>query len=304
MLVDPHRDTSVKLATGNYYAVSVAPDQRRVAAVRGAEREPDSLNFHGRRGELQLFALNDSAENARLLRKYGGLAVSANSVSGSSLPRPPSGAHLLLVGVEPGGEAGAELYVVDADTGDMRKMVSPGLSFVNPSASDWGMTLPTGWIGEQPAAIATSGTEAVTQISPDSGKLGSRLEYGETRNKRFDLYTFGSGSRQNLTGHAKASFDQFLVPPGAGYAMVVADGALWKVTPGQEPRQLSPANAPRMLGFGVDHPLAIVVPAWRHGHGRDRAAGGHAHVQRDGARRQDHGTGALLGAGPRGGITT
>lgn len=252
MLADPHRGTSVELATGNYYAVSVAPGQRHVAAVRGAEREPTSLNFHGRRGELQLFALNSSMDGARLVRKYGELDVSANSASGSGLSWSPSGARLLLVGAEPNDKTGAKLYVVDAGTGDMRKMASPGLSFVNPSASDWGMTLPIGWIGEQPVAIATSAAKSGAQAPRDPGKPGAHLEYGETQNRRFDFYVFENDSPQNLTGHAKASVDQFLVPPGTGYAMVVADGALWKVAPGHDPKQLSPADAPRILGFGID----------------------------------------------------
>jgi dipeptidyl aminopeptidase/acylaminoacyl peptidase len=50
----------------------------------------------------------------------------------------------------------------------------------------------------------------------------------------------------------KASIDAFLVPPAQSYAMVVADGALWKVTPSQDPKRLSPRDAPRIVGFGVD----------------------------------------------------
>lgn len=252
MLADPRRGTSVKLAAGNYYAVSVAPGQRLVAVVRGAEREPTSLNFHGRRGELQLFALNNSMDGARLVHKYGELDVSANSVSGNSLAWSPSGARLLLVGAEPSDRTEEKLYVVEAVTGEIHQMTSPGLSFVNPSASDWGMTLPTGWIGEQPVAIATSAAKSDAQVLRDPGKAGAHLEYGETQNKRFDLYVFESNSPQKLTGYAKASIDKFLVPPGTGYAMVVADGALWKVAPGQDPTQLSPANVPRILGFGID----------------------------------------------------
>lgn len=252
MLADPRSGTSVKLATGNYYAVSVAPGQRHVAAVRGAEREPTSMNFHSRRGELQLFALNSSMDGVRLMRKYGELDVSANSASGSGLSWSPSGARLLLVGAEPNDKTGTKLYLVDAGTGDIRKMASPGLSFANPSASGRGMTLPTGWIGEQPVAVATSAAKSAAQAPQDPGKPGAHLEYGETQNKRFDLYAFKSDSLQNLTDHAKASVDQFLAPPGTGYAMVVADDVLWKVAPGQDPQQLSPADAPRILGFGID----------------------------------------------------
>lgn len=252
MLADPQRGTSTKLATGNYYAVSVAPDHRHVAAIRGAEREPDSLNFHGRRGELQLFQLRDSAEQASLVHTYDQLDVSTHSASGSSLSWSPSGGRLLVVGAKPNGKGGAKLYVVNASTGDLNEVASPGLSFVNPSASDWGMTLPTGWIGEQPVAIATSKAASVTQASPDSGKPGSHLDYGETQNKRFDLYVFSSDAPLRLTGFAKASVDAFLVPPAQSYAMVVADGALWKVTPSQDPKRLSPPGAPRIVGFGVD----------------------------------------------------
>ena len=252
MLADPHRGTSLKLSTGNYYSVSIAPSQRYIAAVRGAEREPDSLNFHGRRGELQLFTLNRSMNGARLLHKYGELDVSANSAAGNSLAWSPSGTRLLAVAAKSDDKTGAKLYVFDAGTGDTRKIASPGLSFVNPNASDWGMTLPTGWVGEQPAAIATSAAKFGAPVPRDPGKAGAHLEYGETQNKRFDLYVFGSDAPQNLTGYAKASIDAYLVPPGAGYAMVTADGALWKVAPGRDPKRLSPTNAPRIVGFGVD----------------------------------------------------
>ena len=252
MLADPQHGTSVKLATGNYYAVSVAPDHRHVAAVRGAEREPDSLNFHGRRGELQVFQLRDSAEQAFLVHTYTQLDVSTNSASGSSLSWSPSGARFLVVGAKPNDKAGASLYVVNASTGDLSEIASPGLSFVNPSASDWGMTLPTGWIGEHPVAIATSKTASATQAPPEAGKPGAHLEYGETQNKRFDLYIFRNDSPLKLTGFAKASVDEFLVPSAQAYAMVVADGALWRVTPGQDSKRLSLPDAPRIVGFGVD----------------------------------------------------
>jgi len=252
MLADPHRGTSLKLATGNYYAVSVASDHRHVAAVQGAEREPDSLNFHGRRGELQVFQLGDSAEQVSLAHTYNQLDISTNSASGSSLSWSPSGARLLVVGAKPNDKAGAGLYVVNANSGDLSEIASPGLSFVNPSASDWGMTLPTGWIGEQPVAIATSKAASANQAPADSGKPGAHLEYGETQNKRFDLYIFRNDSPLKLTGFANASVDEFLVPPAQTYAMVVADGALWKVTPGQDPIRLSLPDAPRIVGFGVD----------------------------------------------------
>lgn len=252
MLADPHRGTSVKLATGNYYAVSVAPDHRHVAAIRGAEREPNSLNFHGRRGELQMFQLGDSTEQTSFAHTYNQLDASTNSASGSSLSWSPSGARLLIVGTKPNDKVGAGLYVVNANSGDLSEIASPGLSFLNPSASDWGMTLPTGWIGEQPVAIATSKAASATQAPADSGKPRAHLEYGETQNKRFDLYAFGNDAPLKLTGFAKGSVDGFLVPPTQAYAMVVADGALWKVSPGHDPKRLSSPDAPRILDFGVD----------------------------------------------------
>lgn len=252
ILAEPQHGASAKLATGNYYAVSVAPDQRHVAAVRGAEREPDSLNFHGRRGELQVFQLGDSAEQASPAHTYNHLDVSTNSASGSSLSWSPSGTRLLVVGVRPNDKAGAGLYVVNANTGVLSGIASPGLSFVNPSASDWGMTLPTGWIGEQPVAIATSKAASATQAPADSGKPGAHLEYGETQNKRFDLYIFRNHSPLKLTGFAKASVDKFLVPPAQKCAVVIADGALCKVAPDQDPKRLSSPDAPRIVGFGVD----------------------------------------------------
>jgi hypothetical protein len=66
------------------------------------------------------------------------------------------------VGAKPNEKANAGLYVVNVNSGDLSEIASPGLSFVNPSASDWGVTLPTGWIGEQPVAVATSKTACAT----------------------------------------------------------------------------------------------------------------------------------------------
>lgn len=252
VLADPRRGTSTGLAKGSYYAVSVAPGRAHVAAVRGAERQPESLNFHGRRGELQLFAISGSTQGAKLVHAYDQLDISSMVASGSSLAWSPSGADLLVVGSHPGDDANTAPYIVSAATGGIRKLASSGLSFVNPGASDWGMTLPLGWIGDRPAAIATSAAKSADRAMRNPGKIGSHSEYGATQDKRFDLYVFGSSAPRNLTAYAKASVDEFLVPPGTASAVVVADGAVWKVGPDQAPERLSPADAPPIAGFGVD----------------------------------------------------
>lgn len=272
MLADPHRGTSVKLATGNYYAVSVSSDGRHLAAVYGAERLPDSLNFHGRRGELQLFELAASGKGARLLHKYGDLDVSANVAAGSSLSWSPSGRLLLVVGSKAGDPSGTHLYVFDAGNGRVRDFDSPALSFVNPGAGDWGTTLPIGWIGERPVAVVSHAAKSAKQAPRNSGSAGAQLEYGETRNLRFDVYAFGASAPQNLTAFAKASVDQFLVPAGANYAMVIADGALWKTVPGREPMRLSPSTTPTLLGFGIDqrYPAPPTRSAYFHAGAQER----------------------------------
>lgn len=251
-LSDPCHGSSTVLATGNYYAISVAPDGKHFAAVGGAERLPTSLNFHSRRGELQIFSLGADG-HARLLHRYGDIDMSASVASGSSLSWSPSGGRLLAVGVPVAShKLDTYLYVVDVGTGKLRPIDVPGLSFVNPGAGDWGMTLPVGWLGEYPVAVATHAANSAKQAPRNPGMVESQLEYGEVRNLRFDVYAFDGSHPEPLTAFAKDSVEQFLVPQGSGYAMVVADGALWKVAPGEKPTKLSPEGAPAIVGFGVD----------------------------------------------------
>lgn len=251
-LFDPRHGGPTVLATGNYYAISVAPDGKHFAAVCGAERLPTSLNFHSRRGELQIFGLAADG-HARLLDRYGDVDMSASVASGSSLSWSPSGSRLLVVGVPMASrKLDTHLYVVDIGTGKLHTIEAPGLSFVNPGAGDWGMTLPIGWLGDHPIAVATHAANSTRQAARNPGSVESQLEYGEARNLRFDVYAFDGDRPEDLTAFAKASVDQFLVPQDAGHAMVVADGALWKVAPGDKPVKLSPDGTPAIVGFGTD----------------------------------------------------
>jgi dipeptidyl aminopeptidase/acylaminoacyl peptidase len=277
ILADPRRGTSSELATGDYYAVSVSPGRQYVAAIRGAEREPKSLNFHGRRGELQLFAMDNSSNGAALAHKYDQLDVSIMAASGASMAWSPSGARLLVVGSRPGDDTSTAPYVVTAVDGGIHKLASPGLSFVNPSASDWGMTLPVRWIGDQPAAIAASEVKPGGRAEQGKKNAGVQLEYGAAAGKRLDLHVFGEGTSHNLTGYAKASVDDFLVPSGMEYALVVADGAVWKVAPDHSPERLSSADAPSITGFGIDrrYPAPPAQSAYFHA-GRQERVGVYA----------------------------
>jgi dipeptidyl aminopeptidase/acylaminoacyl peptidase len=260
MLADPRSGAVQKLAAGNFYSIAVAPDARHIAVVRGAERLPNSLNIHGRRGELQLFELT-SGGGGRVLHRYGGIDISANAAAGSSLSWAagsslswsPSGSRLLAVGA-PISESPSRtcLYEVDVISGKLRQIADAQLSFVNPSAGDWGTTLQVGWLGERPIAVAAHAVESAEQASRIPEKTETRLEYGETHNLRFDVYAASAGRLQNLTEFSTASVNQFLVPQGADYAMVIADGALWKVVPGKTPMRLSPQHLPAIVDFGTD----------------------------------------------------
>jgi dipeptidyl aminopeptidase/acylaminoacyl peptidase len=240
MLADPPRARAVKIAEGEYAGVFVSPDGRQVAAVRAAEEIADSFYYRGGRGELQIFEL--SADGARLAWVNSDLDVDSRSVSWS-----PDGRRLLVGGKPVGARvSAARLYDFDARNGRRREIAPPGLSFNNPDVGAFGL-LPTGWIGDRPVAIAAR-RDVGAERAPSAG---TRLDYGETQNVRFDLYALDAGGPRNLSEFAKTSVDGFLVPERAQFALVITDTAVWRLAPGRKPHRLSAMDARPIVAFSV-----------------------------------------------------
>lgn len=252
MLADPHNGSIRKLATGDFYAISVSPHDRHIAVVRAAERLSSAINIFDRRGELQIFALKPDDE-APLLYRYADIDIAALMLAGDSLAWSSAGDRLLTVGSPVGqGRLKSNLYVVDAKSGLVNKMETPQeLSFMNPTATAWGMGLPIGWIDGRPVAVAARKSDADAKVPASPPEAGTHMDYGGIHQWRFDVYAFGAGqSAQDLTRFSKASVDKFLVASGGSNLVVVTDGALWKLVPGRKPTRLTPDSS-RILGFGV-----------------------------------------------------
>jgi len=255
MLAAPRRGLSAKIADGDYVAIAVAPDDRYVAAVRLAEKIPEALGLSSRRGELQLFRLD--ADGARVLHRYEDIDVGERG----ALSWSPSGRRLLVT-AKPAkaGRAAAHLYEIDADSGKRKEISAAELSFIDPTAENLGGVLPIGWIGEQPAAVAARRDTAAKEAPRSPGKREARLEYGESESWRFDVYAFAGGRAENLTAFAKTSVNGFLAPGADARAWVVADGAVWKVTPGSKPQRLSALEGRTIVAFGNDRRYPELSP--------------------------------------------
>ncbi|MEJ0028352.1 MAG: prolyl oligopeptidase family serine peptidase [Rhizomicrobium sp.] len=253
MLADPHGGAAQTVARGNFSAIAASSDGRHIAAIGAAEELPDAIAGRGLRSELRIFAID--GKGAHLVRRYPGIDLP----QAGSLAWSPSGGKLIFIGrplrdaqsrpIDYGRDlhGGLRLYETDAAGAPPRPLTD-----ADQSMADWNAkgVLPIGWLGERPiAAVAHSAADAAPSSSP---VLQSHLEYGQARGTRIDVFAFDGRSRENLTSFAKSAVDQFLAPKRGQFAFVVADGALWRVQPGQGPQRISPGGAPPILGFGTE----------------------------------------------------
>lgn len=243
MLGDPKTGAATKIGDGDFASISVSPDGRYIAAVASREALNDALYWTGRRGELQIYSL--SADGAKLLRRIADLDIAPLAHTAWS----PSGKSLLVVGRKPGSKVGdSRLYAVDVASGKRRELSPQGLSFEKPSTEGGYYT--TAWIGE--IAVASAAYHVEGSDIPMTGLSSTTTyEYGHGRNKRADVFFFNAAKPQNLTAFAKASVKDFVVTQDKA-VLVIADGALWKLTPGKPQTRLTAEGAPPMIGFGVD----------------------------------------------------
>lgn len=252
-----------KLADGDFIMVTAAPDGKHVAALRLDESRPTALSWQGRRAELQIYRL--TGDGAKLVRVFEKLDVQFQSLAWNA-----SGNKLLVGGKAPEEEIGqSRLYVVDARTGESRAIALPRDSSLHDPRAGLGLSLlPIKWIGDNPAAVLARKGVA----SADAAKVGSYLEYGETAKVRFDLHVFARGSWENLTAFSKSSVNQFLAPDGKDFALVVADGSLWRVRRGSKAERLSTNTDPKIAAFAVDDRFAPPESAYYHARNEERVA--------------------------------
>lgn len=242
MLANLADGSSTQIAEGDYVSLVASPDGQRLAAIRAAESIPDAFSPFGRRGELQVFRI--TASGARRTQTLTALDVEPSAVVWS-----PSGDRL-LVAAKVSGETERETQLIEIDvaTGKQRNLPLPTAgSLIAAGVVPGSRVLPIGWIGKWPAAVIAS--KAADVIAPPS--VGAHLDYGDAENRRLDVYSFARDGTRNLTAFTQASVDSFLAPAGAAFALIVADGALWRIDTSSAPRRLTPSEGPTVRAFGV-----------------------------------------------------
>jgi dipeptidyl aminopeptidase/acylaminoacyl peptidase len=237
LLANPDDGSAVKLATGDYLALTVSPDGSAIAAIRLDQATPDSFHFEGRRSEVQIFQITPAG--AALRQSFPLLDADEN------MTWSPSG-DALLFAAKPAGRPKGEtrLYVASRKSRALREIGPAGLSFAVPDIDSFGATLPYGWIGGAPAAIAA--TSSSGQQAP-----GGRQGYAEREGLRTDLYTFGGTKARSLTAHTKEGVGEFVTAAGGKAALVVSDGTLWRVDPSGAPAALFGAPEQKVLSFST-----------------------------------------------------
>jgi len=229
-LFEPETGATRKLADGRFREVMPSPDGKRFAVLRSGVADAYALEWDtGRRAILDVFDL-DGAE-PKLMLEESPLDIALGSTNWS-----PDG-HLLIVAGKPGSakREALNLYVIDPAKGITRTIVPPdGWSFHNPDVAQNLPSLPTGWIGGEPAAIVATPGKLVDSVR-------SALNYGEQTGLAFHVVSFGARDTRNLTAFANQSVRSF-VTDTQRRALVVADGALWRLSVSQPPLRLTPQS--------------------------------------------------------------
>lgn len=241
MLTNLANGRAIELGKGDYASVLASPDRQYVAAVRLDEPLADALGYQGRRGELQIFRV--AANGAVLIRRFDKLDVDYQSLAWNAA------SNRLLVGGKYPDEpkARARLYEVDLRTSDMDGwrviQVPKGGIFVDTRDRQGMGLLPIGWIGNHPAAVLGQPTEEAAAGDAES----------DYETLRYDVYVFKDEKAENLTSFSSGSVNHFLAPKNVDFALVVADGALWRVRAESAPVRLSPIGAPPVMAFAPDN---------------------------------------------------
>jgi dipeptidyl aminopeptidase/acylaminoacyl peptidase len=253
---------AVRIADGDFRTVATSPDGRSLAAVRLAEDDSRSLSNFGQRGELQIFSIRDGS--ARLLHTYADLDVQAMGNFGSgfgALAWSPHADRLLVGGkriAEPRErQRPLEILILD---GTVREVTAGDLQFVDPDVFAAGALLPMGWLDQVPLVIAARHERA----APSKQARGLGLDYGERQGLRFDLFLLTAQGPQNLTAFSKTGTRSFIVRYDGASALVIADGALWRVASSGPARRLSSPSVGVVLDFLLDRrwPVPLTTSAY------------------------------------------
>lgn len=227
VLADPRTGAATVVAHGDFnLQILASPDARRFAVVRMAEQIAAPLDrMAGRRGEAQVYELTPSG--ARLLAALPGFDAGRGALAWS-----PDGRRLLVGGRAPGAAA-ASLLVLDPETGRREPLAAPrGASLLSDDTFSALSIFQIGWVGGRPAALAQTAEAAAPSAD-------ARMQYGPERPRAVRLFSFGpDGTANDLTGFAQQSVRYFADGP-AGDALLVANGALWRVGPAHAPRRIT-----------------------------------------------------------------
>ncbi|MFZ5685694.1 MAG: prolyl oligopeptidase family serine peptidase [Pseudomonadota bacterium] len=242
-LADPATGRAELAARGRFHSVTPAPGGAWVAVVREGTLDAGALGVRSARpGVVEVHAV--TAEGLRRVQAahgfdadYAGLAWSPDAARLLATGRPADGARPALLLVQPAG--GAEVL-----------RLPPGLELARNRPGAYSQLLPAGWIGADPTVLAG-------RTGDRAQPAASGAQYAPPAAVR--LYVLRRGRALPLTGFARQSVTAFASVPGA--ALVVADGALWRVAPGRRPQRVSAAGL-EVAGLAPARPAMGLAPAW------------------------------------------
>lgn len=224
-LADPATGTRRLIAVGDFHSPTPSPDGRWLAAVELGPRDPDALfKRAGRTGRLVLFDLSGPAPRpvpvaADIDVDYGALAWDRAS-------------RRLMVGGR-GRDRAAGFWILSPGGTVEPLALPPGVRPGSGLSSAFSTLRPFGWMGDRPAFVGTIPGRTLGRPA-DTAR-----EHGDQGREALGLYVATRGGVRLLTGFTRQSVSRFAVTR-QGEAIVVADGAAWRLAPGSPPRRLGP----------------------------------------------------------------
>ncbi|MEW5687665.1 MAG: prolyl oligopeptidase family serine peptidase [Pseudomonadota bacterium] len=220
VMADPETGVSTVIAQRDVSSLTPSPDGRWLAAIGNGPADAKALSRKsGRNGELLLFrtdgaSLTPVSAPADLDIDYSGLSWSRD------------GSRLLVAGRDPIRDRRG-LYMVTPGEPNASPLPIPADVRLDRGVNGSSATFrPIGWIDDRPAFI---GAEAVGDANAAPIAGDGRAEYGEAQGFRFGLYLSDGAVVRRLTSFSAQSVTSFAAN-GRGHALVVVDGALWRIS--------------------------------------------------------------------------